>query len=154
MQASQLPWREPSRGFKFDLSALKGVNIDKIAEDFKVRLQSLNLIATQAGTVTRLANSVSSWPEAGASRVLNTSWQRGELYLDFELLQSSAASLHDSTNSVNPSTCGCIPCEGKSFEVSCSSGRNQSFWPSKAIRVYTMSCCMLGTWSHVALLFR
>lgn len=37
LQASQLPWREPSRGFSFNFPSFgKGVNIDKIAEDFKV----------------------------------------------------------------------------------------------------------------------
>ena len=37
LQASQLPWREPSRGFNFNFPSFgKGVNIDKIAEDFKV----------------------------------------------------------------------------------------------------------------------
>lgn len=37
LQASQLPWREPSRGFNFKFPSFgKGVNIDKIAEDFKV----------------------------------------------------------------------------------------------------------------------
>ena len=37
MQAAELPWKEPGRGF-FDLSALKdlGSNIDSFAEDFKV----------------------------------------------------------------------------------------------------------------------
>lgn len=36
-RASQLPWREPSRGFNFnlDFSGLKGLNLDKVAEDFK-----------------------------------------------------------------------------------------------------------------------
>ncbi|KAL3150841.1 hypothetical protein ABBQ32_000595 [Trebouxia sp. C0010 RCD-2024] len=35
-RASQLPWREPSRGFNFNFGGLgKGLNIDKIAEDFK-----------------------------------------------------------------------------------------------------------------------
>lgn len=40
LQASQLPWREPSRGFNlnFDFSGLKGLSVDKIAEDFKVCL--------------------------------------------------------------------------------------------------------------------
>lgn len=37
-KASQLPWREPSRGFNFDLSGLtNAVNIDKLAEDFKAQ---------------------------------------------------------------------------------------------------------------------
>ncbi|KAL0053163.1 hypothetical protein WJX82_001802 [Trebouxia sp. C0006] len=35
-RASQLPWREPSRfNFNLDFSGLKGLNLDKVAEDFK-----------------------------------------------------------------------------------------------------------------------
>lgn len=36
LQASQLPWKEPSRGFNFSFPNFSGVNIDKLADDFKV----------------------------------------------------------------------------------------------------------------------
>lgn len=47
LQASQLPWREPSRGFNFNFGGLgKGLNIDKIAEDFKVSVCCITLYIT------------------------------------------------------------------------------------------------------------
>ena len=41
LQASELPWREPLRGLNLNLNlpslpSLKGVNIDKLADDLKV----------------------------------------------------------------------------------------------------------------------
>ena len=42
-----MPWREPSKGFNFNLnlSGLKGVIIDKLADEFKVYEYVLNRTA-------------------------------------------------------------------------------------------------------------